>query len=204
MVRTPSPERRAKLLSAALKLFVANGVMNTSTAQIAKEAGTAAGTLFLYFPTKQELLNELVLKIGKEQSDHINKLLKPSLSARETFFTIWHGTVTWFLENLDAYQYIQQVRDSGMISEAAVQESNKFFGYYYAAIQKGLAEGSIKTYPIGLIGDFLYQDIVAVVNHIRMQPDSGEREETIKQGFEIYWDGIKSGVGANPVRESKP
>lgn len=190
MVRTLSPERKVKFLNSALKLFVANGVMNTSTAEIAKEAGTAAGTLFLYFPTKQALLNELVLKIGKEQSDHINHLLKPSLSARETFYTIWYGTAHWFLENMDAYHYIQQVRDSGMISDAAVQESAKFFGYYYDAIQKGLVEGSIKPYPIGLIGDFLYQDIVAVMNHIKMQPDSGRREEIILQGFEIYWDGI--------------
>jgi len=198
MARSLSPEKREKLLSSALKLFVKNGVMNTSTAEIAKEAGIAAGTLFLYFPTKQELLNELVLKIGKEQSDHINQLLKPSLSARETFFTIWHGTVTWFLENMEAYQYIQQVRDSGMISESAVQESNKFFGYYYNAIQKGFQEGSIKDYPLGLIGDFLYQDIVAVINHISRQPEPSEREETIRQGFEIYWDGIKTAVNADP------
>ena len=201
MVRSPSPERRAKFLSSALKLFVTNGVQNTSTAEIAKEAGTAAGTLFLYFPTKQDLLDQLVLKIGKEQSDHITELLKPSLSAREMFFTIWRGTVDWFLENLDAYQYVQQVRDSGIISEAAVQESNKFFGYYYDAIQKGLEEGSLKAYPIELIGDFLYQDIVAVMNHIRRQPDSDMREDTIQQGFEIYWDGIKSAVDANPERE---
>jgi AcrR family transcriptional regulator len=174
--------------------------MNTSTAEIAKEAGTAAGTLFLYFPTKQELLNELVLKIGKGQSEHINHLLKPSLSARETFFTIWHGTVSWFLENIEAYQYVQQVRDSGMISEAAVQESNEFFGYYYTAIQKGVQESSIKTYPLGLIGDFLYQDIVAVINHISRQPDPSEREETIRQGFEIYWDGIKAGENTEPGR----
>ncbi len=194
MARTLNPERRAKLLSSALTLFVKNGIANTSTAEIAKGAGTAAGTLFLYFPTKQDLLNELVLKIGKEQSDHINQLLEPSLSARETFFIIWHGTVTWFLENVEAYRYIQQVRDSGMISESAVQESSKFFGYYYNAIQKGFQEGSIKTYPLGLIGDFLYQDIVAVINHISRQPDSDQREETIRQGFEIFWDGIKSAV----------
>jgi len=192
MVRTLSPERKAKFLSSALKLFVTNGVMNTSTAEIAKEAGTAACTLFLYFPTKQDLLNELVLKIGKEQSDHINNLLVPSLSARETFYTIWHGTVHWFMENMEAYQYIQQVRDSGMISDSAVQESAQFFSYYYYAIQKGLAEGSIMAYPMEMIGDFLYQDIVAVMNLIKMQPDSSKREETIRQGFEIFWDGIKN------------
>jgi AcrR family transcriptional regulator len=200
MVRTPSPEKRLNLLKSALKLFVSNGVMNTSTAEIAKDAGTAAGTLFLYFPTKQDLLDELVLKIGQEQSDRIRSLLQPSFSARETFFTIWQGSVQWFLENIEAYQYLQQVRDTGMISETAAQESNKFFGFYYDAIQKGLQEGSIKPYPIGLIGDFLYQDIVAVMNQIKMQPDSSQCEETILQGFEIYWDGIKSTAGQPELR----
>lgn len=200
MARSLSSEKREKLLSSALKLFVRKGVMNTSTAEIAKEAGLASGTLFLYFPTKQVLLDQLVLKISKEQSEHINQLLQPSLSARETFFTIWYGTVTWFLENLEAYQYIQQIRDSGMISESTVQESNQFFGYYYNAIQKGFQEGSIKDYPTGLIGDFLYQDIVAVINHIRRQPDLSDREETIRQGFEIFWDGIKTGVNADPEK----
>ncbi|HNT25811.1 MAG TPA: TetR/AcrR family transcriptional regulator [Anaerolineales bacterium] len=201
MVRSLSPEKRTKLLSAALKLFVKNGVMNTSTADIAKEAGTAAGTLFLYFPTKQDLLDQLVLKIGQEQSEQINQLLNPSLTARETFFTIWYGTVTWFLENMDAYQYLQQVRDTGLISDTAVQESGKFFGYYYTAIQKGLAEGSLKPYPLGLIGDFLYQDIVAVVNHICRQPDPGQHEEIIRQGFEMYWDGIKTALKADPGKD---
>lgn len=194
MVRTPSPEKRTKLLSSALKLFVTNGVTNTSTAEIAKEAGTAAGTLFLYFPTKQNLVDELILKIAREQSDHINEILKPSLSARETFFAIWYGTIHWFLENMDAYQYVQQVRDTGMISESTVQESNQLFGYYYVAIQKGLAEGSIKAQPLGLIGAFLYQDIVAVMNYIRREPNANNLEETILQGFEIYWDGIKSPI----------
>jgi AcrR family transcriptional regulator len=198
MARSLSSEKREKLFASALKLFVKNGVMNTSTAEISKEAGIATGTLFLYFPTKQDLLDQLVLKIGQEQSKHINFLLQPTLSARETFFTIWHGTVSWFLENIEAYQYVQQVRDTGMISASAVQESNQFFGYYYTAIQKGFEEGSLKPYPLGLIGDFLYQDIVAVINHISRQPDADQREEIIRQGFEIFWDGIKSNETANP------
>jgi len=201
MARTLSNEKREKLFAAALKLFVRNGVMNTSTTEIAKEAGTATGTLFLYFPTKQDLLDRLVLKIGQAQSEHIDQMLQPSLSARETFFTIWHGTVSWFLENMESYQYVQQVRDTGMISASAVQESNKFFGYYYTAIQKGFEEGCLKAYPLGLIGDFLYQDIVAVINHLSRQPDLSQREETIRQGFDIFWDGIKSNRIASPERE---
>jgi AcrR family transcriptional regulator len=200
MVRKHSPEKKAKFLSSALKLFVEKGVQNTSTAEIAKAAGTAAGTLFIYFPTKQDLMDELVLTIGKQQSDHIKALLEPSLSVRDTFFTIWNGSVQWFLDHMEAYQYIQQVRDARVISEAVIQESNKFFDYYYDAIQKGLNESRIKAYPAALIGEFLYQDIVAIMTLIQMTPAPTQLEEIIRLGFEIYWDGIKA-VENIPVGE---
>jgi len=191
MVRELSDEKRERLLQAALRLFAANGVQNTSTAEIAVEAGVASGTLFLYFPTKQYLVNELVILVSKQEAEHINSLLNPSMSVRDTFFTIWDGSIRWLLDNPEVFQYSQQVRHSGQISEAATLESGKYFSFYYETIQRGLQEGCIKPYPIDLIGGFLYQDIVAVMNHIRMQPDQNAPEETIQKGFDLFWDGIK-------------
>ena len=164
MARTLSPEKRSRYLLSALKLFVANGVKNTSTAAIAKEAGTAAGTLFLYFPTKHDLIHELVLEIARQQSSYIKSSLAPSLPAKETFHKIWSGSIQWFLDNMDSYHYIRQVRDSGLIAEDVVRESEQYLDYYYAAIQNGLQEGYIKTYPLVLVGTFLYHGFVAVMN----------------------------------------
>lgn len=190
MVRTRSEKRRTLFLEAALKLFVAQGVKETSTAEIAREAGAAAGTLFLYFPTKQALINELTLLIARQQAERVKSLLDPAMSARETFLTIWNSSLAWFLDNLTAYDYIQQVRDSGMIDETVTLETNGYFDYYYLAIQKGLAEAVIKTYPLELIGGFLYHDIVAVMNLLKNQPRAELRDSLIRQGFQIFWDGI--------------
>ncbi len=195
MVRTLSTEKREKLLAAALKLFVEKGAQNTSTAEIAREAGIAAGTLFLYFPTKQELLDALVLEIARGQTENITARLRPELSARESFLAIWDSSLRWFIDHLPEYQYVQQVRDTGMISAAVTQETARIFAFYYVAIQKGLAEGSIQPYPADLIGGFLYQDIVAVMNLIRMQPDPAGYDALINQGFEIFWNGIKTKPG---------
>jgi AcrR family transcriptional regulator len=192
MAKKLSPEKRTQFMNSALKLFVANGVKNTSTNAIAKDAGTATGTLFLYFPTKQDLIHELVLKIGKKQSNYIKSSLTPSLSVRETFLTIWNGSVRWFLENPEAYQYIRQVRDSGLIAEEVIQESERFFDYYYDAIQRGLAEERIRPYPIELIGGMLYQNIVAVMNLIAAGSDPKAQNDYIQLGFNIFWDGIKT------------
>ncbi len=191
MVRELSDEKRERFLQTALKLFAAKGLQNTSTADIAREAGTAAGTLFLYFPTKQDLISELVLWISKAESDTIIPMLAPSLSVRDTFFTIWDGSIRWLLENRDAYKYSQQIRESGLISAEVTRKSGEYFSFYYGAIQKGLHEGVIKAYPADMIGGFLYQGIVAVMNHLQYQSDISDINVPIQQGFEIFWDGIK-------------
>jgi AcrR family transcriptional regulator len=50
---------RQRLIRAALELFLARGYHDTTTAQIAKKAGVAEGTIYRHFASKQQLLNEL-------------------------------------------------------------------------------------------------------------------------------------------------
>jgi len=64
---SPSPKfrRRAEhrpdeLLDAALELFVEQGYAHTSVAQIARTAGVSKGAVYLYFPSKQAILEGLV------------------------------------------------------------------------------------------------------------------------------------------------
>ena len=96
MARKLSPQKREQFLQAALSLFVENGVTRTSTSAIAKKAGTAAGTLFLYFPTKQDLIHTLVLDIGLEQSESIKARLNPSLSVQRHFSLFGKDRCTGF------------------------------------------------------------------------------------------------------------
>jgi AcrR family transcriptional regulator len=192
MVRELSTDKRERFLNAALKLFATNGMQATSTAEIAREAGAAAGTLFLYFPTKQNLINELVLEISKQQSAAINNLLNPSQTAREMLFVIWDGSIRWFLEHMDAYNYTQQIRDTNVLTTETVEKTAVLFRYYYDAIQKGLEEGSIKPLHIDLIGGFLYQDITAVMNFFHLQSDPDKATQFIQQGFDLFWDGIST------------
>jgi hypothetical protein len=98
------------------------------------------------------------------------------------------------LEHRDAYEFSQQVRDTGLVDESIVQESGKSFVYFYDVIQKGVDEEALKPYPLELIGAFLYQDIVAVMNLLRTQPKLKKQEEIIQAGFDIFWDGIRAEV----------
>jgi len=62
---TPKRERRkqarpGELLDAALDLFVEKGFAATRVEEVAAHAGVSKGTLFLYFPSKEELFKAVV------------------------------------------------------------------------------------------------------------------------------------------------
>ena len=52
--------RPQELLDAALELFVEKGFAATKTEDVATRAGVAKGTLYLYYPSKEELLKAVV------------------------------------------------------------------------------------------------------------------------------------------------
>jgi TetR/AcrR family transcriptional regulator len=63
--RMPKRERRkearpGELLDAALDLFVEKGFAATRSEEVAARAGVSKGTLFLYFPSKEELFKAVI------------------------------------------------------------------------------------------------------------------------------------------------
>jgi AcrR family transcriptional regulator len=53
--------RRETILEAATRLFAAKGFDGTSVRKIAEEAGLSVPGMFHYFPSKEEILNEIMI-----------------------------------------------------------------------------------------------------------------------------------------------
>lgn len=64
-----------KILKAAIKVFAKNGFHNSKISQIAKEAGVADGTIYLYFKNKDDIL----IRLFEEKLDEINNDLRNEL-----------------------------------------------------------------------------------------------------------------------------
>ena len=65
LATSPSRQRRkearpAELLEAALALFVEKGFAATRIEEVALRAGVSKGTLYLYYPSKEELLKAVI------------------------------------------------------------------------------------------------------------------------------------------------
>ncbi|MBS2021286.1 MAG: TetR/AcrR family transcriptional regulator [Deltaproteobacteria bacterium] len=59
-MNTKPADKRARILEAAVKVFARSGFFTATVAEIAREAGVADGTIYLYFKGKEDLLLRLV------------------------------------------------------------------------------------------------------------------------------------------------
>jgi TetR/AcrR family fatty acid metabolism transcriptional regulator len=72
--RSMVADKRAAILRAAIEVFARNGYFNSKVADIARAAGVADGTVYLYFKSKEEILHsifnhtmETAIKAGRER-----------------------------------------------------------------------------------------------------------------------------------------
>ncbi len=70
--------RPGELLAAALDLFVEKGFAATRAEEVAQRAGVSKGTLFLYFPSKEELFKAVV-------REHVGGAIRSAFSEMESF-----------------------------------------------------------------------------------------------------------------------
>lgn len=182
-------EKELQILNTSLKLFVENGFHGTSTAEIAKSAGVATGTLFHYFKTKEELINRLYLYskdcMLSESDGHYNI----EKSFKENIKSLWIVLVDFGIKKPEMFQFILSFHCSPYITSLTKEEIENRLEMALEAYTVGLKKQEIKNISYELIVDFLWASIVATVGHIEKYQE--KTTENIKeQAFDLFWDGI--------------
>jgi TetR/AcrR family fatty acid metabolism transcriptional regulator len=67
--RAAAPDKRESILRAATRVFAQRGFFNAQVADVARDAGVAAGTVYLYFRSKDDLLVSIFEKTMREAID---------------------------------------------------------------------------------------------------------------------------------------
>lgn len=118
----PAEERHKDILDAALRLFASKGFADTTVSDIAAEAGMATGTVYLYFPSKEEVLQGLHDRFREQNIAAIAAVAVDAmeragagepLDYRDTVDTILDAIANQFVENRDLVVVCTKYRPEG-------------------------------------------------------------------------------------------
>ncbi|UOY93106.1 TetR/AcrR family transcriptional regulator [Ectobacillus sp. JY-23] len=112
MHTTKQTEKQKQIVDAAIQIFAEKGYSNTSTAEIAKLAGVAEGTIFKHFGTKDKLLLSIIVPYIKEffpaiAEEVMGQVMKNPLTTFEEFLRVLlQNRVAFITENREIFQVI--------------------------------------------------------------------------------------------------
>jgi TetR/AcrR family fatty acid metabolism transcriptional regulator len=141
-VRAFVTDKREAILRAAVKVFARKGFFNSKVADIAREAGIADGTVYLYFKSKDEILHSVfdraMEEFISEGKREIADIENPSEKLRRI--------ARLHLERLSAD------RDLAIVFQVELRGSTKFmeefsgggFAEYLDVIRQTIADGQIQ------------------------------------------------------------
>jgi len=79
----PKERKRIRIIEAATELFIRQGYRKTTMDEVARHAGVAKGTLYLYVKTKAELMVLAIVEEKKTYMEAMKDVLAPGLDPRE-------------------------------------------------------------------------------------------------------------------------
>jgi TetR/AcrR family fatty acid metabolism transcriptional regulator len=137
--RAAVADKREAILRAAIKVFAQKGYFNSKVADIAKEAGIADGTVYLYFKSKEEILHSVFDRAMEEFIAEGKREIAEIEEADKRLQRI----AQLHLEKLGAD------RDLAIVFQVELRGSTKFmeefsgggFAEYLEIIQKTIQEG---------------------------------------------------------------
>lgn len=138
-VRAAVGDKHTAILRAAIRVFAHNGYFNSKVADIAREAGVADGTVYLYFKSKEDILHSIFDRSVEEALDAARKQIAEVADPREKLRQI----ALLHLERLGAD------RDLAVVFQVELRGSTKFmeefsaagFAEYLALIRSTFEEG---------------------------------------------------------------
>ena len=180
------------IFKSTLQLIKENGFHGTPMSQIAKNSDVAIGTIYHYFPSKENLILELFKYSRKQLYQFIFDEIKEETPYKEQFYIVFkrfcafhieHNDVSGFLEQFYNSPYNECIRQQEISGSL---EENKLMNLF----MKGIDEKHIKDINVQILSSAYIGAAVSyskTVIYGKVQFEVKQLDDLI----DIIWNGVK-------------
>ncbi len=178
------------VFDAAVELFYKKGYHATTIANITQKAGVAAGTFYLYFPSKLSLYKHILTTF----SHNIRKEIASKVSLKETRYEKEREGIKAFIEYAKQYPQMYNI-----IWESLYIDRQLFIDYYDSFAKRyilALEQAVINDEIRPLDTEVIAYTLMGITNFIGLKVvmDLGTRNDDIDYIVDVVMDMIDEGL----------
>src|SRR3972149_6414614 len=141
------PDKPQQIIEAAVRVFARKGYYNSRVSDIAREAGVAAGTIYLYFKTKDDIL----VTLFREKMAEFVGALRTAIADEPDAASKVRRLVALHFRMLEESPELAEVVQGGLrqgqkfFRGASSQEIGAYFALIGSVLEEGVAEGRFRS-----------------------------------------------------------
>lgn len=188
-------DKQQKIFAAAVRLFAEKGYANTSTSEIAREAGVAEGTIFRHYGTKDQLLMSIIITFLRNSFPAMAESVfqEINMEAHPSFESLLKALILNRIEFINGNREIFQVFAKEVLyNEELRKELAPYFkenigGRIMPFIERFKEQGELVDLPAEKILHFCFSQMVGyflirflILPHDFVKDDNAEAEALVQ------------------------
>jgi len=156
-----------RILDAAISVFAEQGFFQSTIAQIAKEAGVADGTIYLYFKNKDDILVQFYQYKTRQIFERFREAVSKPATAEEKLRCLIRVHLQEFQKDRNmAIVYQAETHQNRTLGTELIKEMSKMYRDLISeVVELGQEEGSIRRdLYMGLVKRFINGAVDEVIN----------------------------------------
>jgi len=192
------PDKPQQIIDAAVRVFARKGYFNSRVSDIAREAGIAAGTIYLYFKTKEDILITL---FREKMAEFVATLWRTIASEPDAVAKI-KRLVFMHFEMLERQPDIAEVvqvelrQGQKFFRGPATQEIAAYFALIASVLEDGVARGHFRrNLPVKVATKMLFGAMDQMATSWVLGKRGYRLVDTAPAVADLFLQGVTAGPG---------
>ncbi len=187
--------RHAEILEAARRVFADKGYNSASVEDIARAAGIAKGTLYLYYPSKNDIYRE-ALKRGLEAlCDDLERKVGAERTCEAKIRAFISAKLTWFETNRDLFkiyyaEYANTVCQPPYLHQDFIGFHERQVKLLTGALHKGILQKVIRRLPAQAAALAILDVARGIITQRLLGWSKTNVQDDIDFLFDLAWKGL--------------
>jgi AcrR family transcriptional regulator len=187
-VKRKDEAKAREILAATISTVGAHGIAGLSMEAVARRAGVATGTLYVYHASKEALLDAAYLAVKSEVAASVFR--DDALPVRPAFLKMAGAYLDYLVEHRAEVAFMEQVKHSTSLSNETRRAAEQGAKVLYELLERGKRELLLKPLETALMIAFL-QGTLRELSWALGSVAMSKRADLRDQIAIVCWDGLK-------------
>ncbi|WP_452222204.1 TetR/AcrR family transcriptional regulator [Lacinutrix salivirga] len=184
-------DKKQRILLTMLELVVKQGFHATPMSQVAREANVAVGTIYHYFETKEQIIEELYMMIFKDFGVVLMANINEDQPYEEQFKRMWLNLYNYFVSNPLAFHFSEFIAVPPLIPKETIARTVPYYINIRDFFLKGIKIGKLRDVPVRLTMQMIYGNVIAAIR-LKDKEELPMNHDQIEHAITMSWNTIKA------------